>query len=122
MERLDLPQRALSRAYLFAISKFLFTVIRFVFLAMALDMQVSPLIFLLGAPMGQLSFLLAFTPGGLGIFEAGWYAVLAQAGVPDNHISPFLIEQRVFTTLFVGILALLSNLASLSKAGQATDG
>lgn len=115
-ERLNLPLEALTRAYFFGLAKFLCTVLRFVFFALALDMPVSPLIFLLGAPVGQLSFLFAFTPGGLGIFEAGWYAVLAQAGVSEEHIAPFLVEQRVFTVLFVGLLALLSTLLTLPSS------
>jgi uncharacterized protein (TIRG00374 family) len=115
VESPNLSLEALTQAYLFGLSKFLCTALRFMFFALALDLPVSPLVFLLGMPVGQLSFLFAFTPGGLGILEAGWYAVLMQIDVPEAYISPFLVEQRVFTMLFVGILALLSSLLTLSR-------
>lgn len=110
VESFPLSMHHFSKAYLLSLSKFLCTALRLIFFGSALDMPISPLAFFVSAPVGQLSFLLAFTPGGLGIFEAGWYAVLARVGVPHPYIAPFLVEQRVFTILFIGTLALLSKL------------
>jgi uncharacterized protein (TIRG00374 family) len=102
-----------AKAYLLSIVKFLCTVIRFIFFARAIEMPVSPFVFFLGTPMGQLSFLFAFTPGGLGIFEAGWYAILVQVGTPVSYIVPFLLGQRVFTVLFIGMLFVVDQLSLL---------
>ncbi len=44
----------------------------------------------------QLSQLLAITPGGLGVVEAGSASGLALAGVDGDAIAAFLVGQRVF--------------------------
>jgi uncharacterized protein (TIRG00374 family) len=110
LEFFPLSKHHFSRAYFFSLLKFSCTALRFVFFARALAMPISPFVFFLSMPIGQLSFLFAFTPGGIGIFEAGWYAILAYIGVPHSYISPFLIEQRIFTIIFIGILFLISEL------------
>ena len=113
---LELPVEAIGRAFAFSLIKFLLACLRLMSFSWALDAPVSPTVFLLGAPVGQLSLLLAFTPGGLGIYELGWYGVLTSMAVPDVHVSAFLVVQRVLTTLFVVVLALLVGTVRRSRA------
>jgi uncharacterized protein (TIRG00374 family) len=121
VQSLNLSLAVLQRAYLLSLMKFIFTVLRWVCFALALRIPGSMGMFLFGTPVGQLSFLFAFTPGGLGIFEAGWFAILSRAGLAETYISPLLVGQRVFTTLFVGIALLLSVLLSLSGKSETLE-
>ena len=104
VERPHLPQQTLSRAFLLSVIKLLAISLRFTCFAQALEMSASPLVFIMGTPIAQLSFLFALTPGGLGILEATWYGVLLHSGISRSLIVPFLVEQRVLTMVFVGVL------------------
>ena len=73
-------------------------------------MPISPLLIILGTPLGQLSYLFAFTPGGLGIFEAGWLAILKIGGITTEQALIFVVGQRILTVIFIGILALISHI------------
>jgi len=111
LETLDisgLDRSLVLRVYLLGLVKFGFTAARLVFFAMALSLPISPALILLGTPLGQLSYLFAFTPGGLGIFEAGWFAILALGGVATEHATAFVVGQRLLTTVLIAILALCS--------------
>ncbi len=118
INELHLSHKNLSLAYFLSLVKFLATVMRFICFAQALEMSVSPLTILMGTPITQLSFLFAFTPGGLGIFEATWYGVLVQFGIPKVEIAPFLIEQRLMTMIYIGILTILSEIQFFWKKKQ----
>ena len=120
IQNLELSLKVFQRVYMFSLMKFAFTALRWMFFALALDIPEPMITFLFGTPVGQLSFLFAFTPGGLGIFEAGWYAILLQAGLSEAYISPLLVEQRVFTMLFVGLAMLFSSLLLLWKKSTAS--
>ena len=104
IERPHLPHQTLSHAFLLSVVKFLATSLRSACFAQALGMSASPLVFVMGTPITQLSFPIALTPGGLGIFEAAWYGVLLQSGISQASIAPFLVEQRVLTMVFIGVL------------------
>lgn len=56
-----------------------------------------------GFAVTQLSLVVAVTPGGLGLVDAGWYGVLLLAGVPTQQALTFVIAQRAF--IFVHVLA-----------------
>lgn len=73
-------------------------------LVRTLDLSIPPLLIWAGIPIAQLSLVLAFTPGGIGVLEGGWYAVLALAGLPNETISAFLLGQRLYWTLFSALL------------------
>ena len=105
-----LEKKLLLKIYFLSILKFGSTVARLILFAWALDLSISPAIILLGAPIGQLSYLFSFTPGGLGIFEAGWLAVLLLAGVEEQTALSFVVGQRILTVLIICGLAALSHL------------
>lgn len=86
------------------------------FTGQAVGLTHSWLIFLAAFPVVQLSLVLSVTPGGLGIFDAGWYGVLLLAEVPRQEALTFVIAQRayifVFVLLWTGVSVLISLLAA----------
>jgi uncharacterized membrane protein YbhN (UPF0104 family) len=97
----------LVKAWGFSTLKFCATTLRFIWYARAVSVTASPAVFVAGTPITQLSFLLAFTPGGLGILEATWYGILTHADFASPDIVRFLLVQRVGTMVLVGALALV---------------
>ncbi len=105
----DLTGRVLLQAFLFSLAKFGATTIRLIFIAQAVQPSVPSFVILMGMPVGQLSYFFAVTPGGIGVFEAGWFAVLTLAGCTGSVVTIFLVAQRVITFLCVVGWALLSH-------------
>lgn len=97
-------------AYFVSLTKFCFTAGRLILFAITLNIPISPLLILLGTPLGQLTYLFAFTPGGLGIFEAGWFGILKFGNVSTENAMAFVVGQRILTIVLIGILALLSQI------------
>ncbi len=95
--------------YILSVIKFIFATGRLILIVSALRLPISPFLILFGMPLGQLSFLFAFTPGGIGIFEAGWYGILKLGNVLNEHAVIFVLSQRIFTMIFTGLLTILSH-------------
>jgi len=87
----------------------------FYFIARAVGVIHPWLIFAAGFPMTQLSLVLAVTPGGLGLFDAGWYGVLLLGGVPHQEALTFVIAQRAYIFVFVLAWAGFGTLLSLTE-------
>ena len=111
----SLEQGVVQRVYLFSLFKFGCTTGRLVLFALALNVPISPTLILLGTPVAQLTYLFAFTPGGLGIFEAGWLAILILGEVSRDHAMIFVVGQRILTVILVGLLAVLSQLLYMGR-------
>ena len=47
------------------------------------------------SPVGQASWALSFTPGGLGVYEAGWFLALVQFGALPAIAVAYITTQRV---------------------------
>lgn len=110
-ERIDIPdfgKKTTVRIYSASILKMGFTMTRFVMFAFALNVLVDPEIIILGTPLGQLGYLFSFTPGGLGIFEAGWYGILQLAAVSTQTALLFVVGQRILTIAVILVLAFVS--------------
>jgi len=75
-------------------------------------------LFAAGFPATQLSLVLAVTPGGLGLFDAGWYGVLLLGGIPHQEALTFVIAQRAYVFVFVLVWAGFGTLLSLTAEGQ----
>jgi uncharacterized membrane protein YbhN (UPF0104 family) len=71
-------------------------------------------VFAAGFPAVQLSLVLAMTPGGLGILDAGWYGVLLLGGVSRQDALVFVVAQRAYISVFVLIWAGIGALLSLT--------
>jgi uncharacterized membrane protein YbhN (UPF0104 family) len=80
--------------------------------AMGLHFPVTTMFF--ATPVSQLAFVFSFTAGGLGVLEAGWFAVLSLAGVSNPDIGLFLLAQRVYSIACMGVLAAATLLCPLA--------
>ena len=100
------------RAYAISLVKFSLTAGRMVLFCAALGLDIDPWLVVLATPAGQMAYALAFTPGGLGIFEAGWFGVLRHAGVDAASAAAFVVGQRVLTLAMIGALAAISHLST----------
>jgi uncharacterized membrane protein YbhN (UPF0104 family) len=86
----------------------------FYYIALAVGITSPWLIFAAGFPITQLSLVISVTPGGLGLFDAGWYGVLLLGGVPRGEALTFVVAQRTFLSVFVLVWAGFSTLLSLT--------
>lgn len=101
------------KLYFNNLGKLLSVVLRWYCLALAFRLPVSFAWILFGTSLVQVSRIFGFTPGSLGVLEAGWYAVLSLGGVDGPLITAFLIGQRVLISAFVLILSAASQLVTL---------
>jgi len=95
--------------------KYFFLCTRLYFLSVALGLNIPGLVIFAGIPIAQLSLILSFTPGALGILEGGWYAVFAISGISEEEITTFLIGQRIYWFLFTTGIFLISYLVFGAK-------
>lgn len=103
----NLPSSTYALGYVASVAKQICIGLRAFFLGQAVGISLSPLAFLFGASITQMSYVVSVTPDGLGVFDAAWYGVLSLGGVGDTAVGSFLILQRVFTLLVIGALTLL---------------
>jgi uncharacterized protein (TIRG00374 family) len=101
-----IPSRTISVGYLASIAKQFSIGVRVLFLCQAVGINLTAAPALFGASISQMSYVVAVTPDGLGVFDAAWYAVLLALGTPEQLIALFLIVQRVFTILAIGLMTL----------------
>jgi uncharacterized membrane protein YbhN (UPF0104 family) len=59
-------------------------------------------------PVGQLAGMAGFTPGALGIQEAGWVGAFKWVGVDAVAIGLFVLSQRLIITAYFSLLSLVS--------------
>lgn len=111
----DFDRKTIILVYCFSLMKFSFTAFRFVLFSFALGLSISPWLFILGTPIGQLGYLLSFTPGGLGGFEAGWFGILKLDGVTTEQALTFVVGQRVLSVLYVMLLAFIAHMTHLIR-------
>jgi hypothetical protein len=64
---------------------------------LAVGINLPPIDTLLLVPAVQLTLLVPLTPGGLGLYEAGWYGVLLLQGVAAGEGLVFMVLQRVLS-------------------------
>ena len=105
-----LKKNVILRMYLLTAVKFGLLVLQLTMFAVALDACMSPFYILFGIPLSQLSLLFAFTPGGLGIIEVGWFGILKLGNVPTDQALIFVVGQRILTVMFVFLLAILCHI------------
>jgi uncharacterized protein (TIRG00374 family) len=91
-----LKRGAVLRAFWLTALGELMLVARSYLIARAIGLDISPLALFMGITLTQLSLIFAFTPGGLGIVEIGWYVALSEAHTIPSEIGAFLLAHRVF--------------------------
>jgi uncharacterized membrane protein YbhN (UPF0104 family) len=104
----SLPSKVFALGYLASVAKQLCIGMRAFFLGQAVGIVLSPLAFLFGASITQMSYVVSVTPDGLGVYDAAWYGVLSLGAIAEPAIGSFLILQRVFVILVIGALTLLA--------------
>lgn len=108
-----LPQAAAVQALGLSIALNLALVSCYYHISRAIGLSQPWAIFAASFPVTQLSLVLAFTPGALGLFDASWYGVLLWGGVPRQEALDFVIAQRAYLFVFVLLWAGLSVLLTL---------
>ena len=76
--------------------------------ARTVGIDITSLAMLAATPLAQLSSLLGFTPGGLGIQEVGWAAGLRLIGLASAPIVVFILAQRLAFIASFGALSVFS--------------
>jgi uncharacterized protein (TIRG00374 family) len=122
LDRLELLEwEALLNLFSMTLVRYLLVVSRLYFLALALALSIPLPILFVGLPIAQLSLALSLTPGGLGILEGGWYAVLAIAGISQVERATFLISQRTYFLIFPSVIFLIAYLIFGAKRVLKSD-
>jgi len=93
----------------------------FYYTARAIGLPYPWHLFAASFPATQLSLVLAVTPGGLGLIDAGWYGLLLLGGVPRQEALTFVIAQRAYVFVFVLVWAGISTLLSLALGRKNRD-
>ena len=106
----ELTRNIATRLYLLSLLKITATAGRFVFFSHALGLIIDPNTIIYGTPLAQLSYLIAFTPGGLGIFEAGWLGVLKLGQINTSSALSFAVGQRILTMIIITGLGLIAQM------------
>ncbi len=103
--------------FLLSSVKFFLTAMRFVTIGAAMGVTLGAAKLLLFVPGAQFAALFALTPGGLGIADWSWSALLIKIGADETVIVPYLISLRVVISLSIIVLAAFSRLL-YRKPGQ----
>ncbi len=89
-------------------------------IAQALGLPIDLWTFILVGAAVQLSLVVAFTPGGLGIMDLGFVGLLALGGVASETVAAFIVGQRAFQYAFFPLMAGVSYLATMRRSAVST--
>jgi len=101
-----LGTRGSGAVYGLSVAKGLMVVARFYCVARAVDVAMPVATAFLCVPLAQVAALVAVTPGGLGILEAGWYGILVWAGLGAEETVLLVVAWRLYTFASLVCLAL----------------
>lgn len=85
-------------------------------IAQALGLPIDLWTFVLVGSAVQLSLVVAFTPGGLGIMDLGFVGLLALGGVESETVAAFIVGQRAFQYTFFPLMAGISYLVTMRSS------
>ena len=112
-DKIEIPhfeRKTVIKIYFASLIKVFFTIVRFILFALCFNITIDPLLIVMGTPVAQFSYLFAFTPGGLGIFEAGWLGIFKLAQINTQQALLFVIGQRLLTIIIISSLAIISQI------------
>ena len=98
--------------------RYLLNAFMFFAVSQALGLDIPWSVFLLTGAVVQLSLVVAATPGGLGVMDAGWVLGLTAAGVPASTAAAFLVGQRALQYIGFPALGALSYVLLLPTRRQ----
>jgi uncharacterized protein (TIRG00374 family) len=105
-----LGKKTIVKIFILTIFRFILLVTRLYLLGKSLELGIPLHLFIVGIPIAQMALAFAITPGAIGFLEGGWYAILTFGGISEIERSAFLIGQRVYLSLFIGIIFILTYL------------
>jgi uncharacterized protein (TIRG00374 family) len=106
------------KTYYLSIIKYAGIILRFVFVIIAFNIPLDYQLIIIGTPFALLTYLVSFTPGRLGILEAGWFGVLMLAGASACPALFFVIAQRILEIISVAIVGMLTQLIYFLYKGE----
>jgi len=103
-------RRTILTIFSLTLLRFFLLITRLYLLNESLELGIPLSLFVAGLPIAQLALALAITPGSLGFLEGGWYGVLTLGGIGEIERSAFLIAQRAYWSIFIGLIFLATYL------------
>ncbi len=88
--------------------KYILLFARLYFLIIAFKLSIPASLLFLAMPVAQLSLLFAFTPGSIGVLEAGWFFIFNLFGTDAPEYLPFLMGQRIYWFISIALFFLFS--------------
>ena len=117
------PRERLLAAYGLTLVKFFVTVVYTLACFKIVGFHLDWTAIILILPATQLAFLISFAPGGLGVVELSWIAVLKTAtALSHADISLYLIAQRLCVTVGSAVCALSALAISSGRASELKSG
>ena len=107
-EPVPLPRGLALRIGLLSLARYLAVLAQFWTVAAGVGVGMSFFQIAAAAPLGQLAGMAGFTPGALGIQEAGWLGAFTWVGLDAVAIGLFVLSQRLIITAYFSALSLLS--------------
>ncbi len=120
LEPIVLPRGLALRIGLLSLARYLTVLGQFWTIAVGVGISITFFQIAAATPLGQLAGMAGFTPGALGIQEAGWLGAFTWVGLDAVSIGLFVLSQRLISTLYFSILSLLSWLL-LRRTRAATE-
>lgn len=105
---IPLPHGLAMRIGLLSLLRYLAVLVMFWAIAIGVGVDISFFQISAAAPIGQIAGMAGFTPGALGIQEAGWLGALTWVRLDAAAIGLFVISQRLISTAYFSVLSLLS--------------
>jgi len=120
-DQFALSSSVFKKLYLLSVVKFLLLALSIFFIFKALNLNIHILQVILALPVAELSLVFAFTPGGLGILEAGWFILLKIIGFLPVEINTFLIGFRVISLFSIVLITFINYLLFLTTNKKYED-
>ncbi len=108
IEPVEVSTRTAAWVALHSVGRYATVLLQFVGMAGACGAVLKTFAVVGGFSVAQLSALLAITPGGLGIQDAGWAGALTWLGTPKTMYTLFLLGFRALLVVNFGLLSLVS--------------
>lgn len=106
-----LGRRQLALAVALSLARLVAVTLRAWLVALALGTGISMEETFLLVPIVQVALLVPLTPGGLGVYDAGWYGALLSRGVAGADALAFVLLHRVLSTAALLAIAALTEAA-----------
>jgi len=107
-EPVPLPRSLALRIGVLSLVRYLSVLAQFWTVAAGIGVSMTFFQIAAAAPVGQIAGMAGFTPGALGIQEAGWLGAFTWVGLDAVAIGLFVLSQRLIITAFLSVMSLFS--------------